>query len=105
MIQSTEFYVDEASISFFPNSIQEQEEPEIQIWPNPTERFLNVDLGEAESDVQSYRITDAAGRVMLTGSVASDKPIVNISSLGSGVYSISFTGRNKVVLNHRFVVR
>lgn len=104
-IQSTEFYVDEASITFFPNSIEEEQESKIRVWPNPTERFLNVDLGQAGSDVQSYRITDAAGRDVLTGSVASDKPTVNIGSLKSGVYSISFTGRSKVVLNHRFVVR
>lgn len=105
VIQPTEFFVDEASISYFPNSIEFNDQANIKLWPNPTDLILNVDLGEARSNVQSYRIIDATGRMLLTGSLIYDTPMVNISSLRSGVYQISFTGLRGEVFNKRFVVR
>ena len=76
-----------------PVGIEENVSNQIEIYPNPAENtieIVNVKNG------QEYFISDAIGKIVMSGKINSDKLLLNIESLPSGFYlfkSNSITAR------------
>ena len=58
----------------------------IHVYPNPSAKFLTIDLGEHGH--QTYLIFDAAGRAIREGELTTAKSILNIEELAPGIYSL-----------------
>lgn len=68
------------------NSISEEE---IQLYPNPASREINIkiDLNEKENAV--FTFSDIVGHVVKTGTLDNNSDTIDISDLGSGIYFIN----------------
>ncbi len=66
------------------------------IYPNPAENVLNVDLFNADSDA-SLAILDAMGRVVLNHNLIQAQNNIDISTLNKGVYFVKITQDGKVM--------
>ena len=72
------------------NGIDEVSESEIQLYPNPTDGILNIEV----ECLQKVDIIDAVGRILI-----SDKSSkVDMSQLNNGVYSVRITANGKTTI-------
>jgi hypothetical protein len=66
----------------------------IQVYPNPA-RDLVVIKNTLSSTKLSVAVSDATGRVVLTGAIDSNEKKLNISNLSNGVYLLSIKEGDK----------
>jgi len=68
------------------------EEPEIQVYPNPSDNFFNLEVTNLKNKQLEYLIFDSNGRVLKNSKYSLDKENfkqqIDISTLASGIYSI-----------------
>lgn len=86
------------------SSISEYAATEIALYPNPVNQSLNVKLND-QSALTAWTITDIAGRVVLSGTVASSLFTVNTAGLPEGSYLMLFYGENNSVAGVRQIVK
>jgi len=82
-----------------PTAIHENPDALIDIWPNPTERLLNI-RNESGEPFKSIVITDALGKIVLeqsaSGTTANYQ--VNLDKLDAGSYLVAIkTGAGRIV--------
>ncbi len=66
-------------------------ERNIHIFPNPSSEILTVELGDLNSEIDQYQITDMTGRIVLSNlNLLKKSLIIDVSTLSSGMYIISF---------------
>lgn len=58
------------------------------IYPNPVSQQFNIDLGHWPAEKVTYTITDALGRVVSTGVIASKQTTISAEKMTKGIYSI-----------------
>lgn len=105
VIQATEFYVDEASLSFFPNSIAERSVLEFDLFPNPASTTIRLELSTPGVQNCTYRIIDPLGRIVRTGSMVSRVLEIDLSGLPSGAYTALLLHGEMAVSKEQFVLR
>lgn len=76
-------------ITLSPLSVSEQEEITFSVYPNPATDLITISSNGLLSD-ESYFVTDALGRIVLTGALASSQSIISIESLSKGFYLLNF---------------
>ncbi|MBI34855.1 MAG: hypothetical protein CMP67_05755 [Flavobacteriales bacterium] len=74
-------------------STLENKKEAIQIFPNPTEGFLTIQI----TQLSTIHIFDKSGRLVLKRTVDSSNPQVDLSNISSGIYTLEIIGEN---LNH-----
>jgi len=77
---------------------------DISVYPNPAKEKLYYDISELNTDIQSFKLTDMAGKVILSQSDVADKKQLDIGHLSKGVYFMNFHHkegiyRKKVVIS------
>ncbi len=73
------------------------------LYPNPTSSSLKIELGN-EVLISSYKITDANGKQVLSGSLSPSSSIsIDVESLLVGVYIIELTTSSGDVVTDKFV--
>lgn len=73
---------------------------EMNIWPNPASDYVNV---SADSDIQSVRVMDLQGHLVLNEQCEGQEVRINISSLSAGAYVVSIH-TNGVVVSKPMIV-
>lgn len=76
-------------------SIQESEKLNLTIYPNPIQDKLYIE--EDERKINSLKIRNASGKLILTENIVAKQTEINFSSLPAGVYFISFEQNGKVL--------
>ncbi len=79
-------------------NIQNANKNQIQIYPNPTSDFININY---KSNNLNYDIFDMQGKLMKSGSV--DNQIVSLGNVKDGTYFIRFTEHQKLVASQIIV--
>jgi hypothetical protein len=74
------------------SSILDNEQINVEVYPNPTVDFINLKTDEAVS----YDLIDLSGKVLLSGNV-SNSASINISNLNAGSYILSVVANNKAL--------
>lgn len=64
----------------------------ISVYPNPVRHDLNIALGREAND-ESYRVSDAAGRLIVQGRLSSSISTLDMSSYASGNYQLTLHDR------------
>lgn len=80
----------------------------LNVYPNPVQDVLNIDLTLEDADDVMYIVTDVSGRVLnITESqnVTSDKQSLDVSGLPAGVYMITAKTSNGKSSTERFIVK
>ena len=73
------------------------------LYPNPTTSSLKIELGN-KALITSYKITDANGKQVLTGSLSPSSSVrIDVESLLAGVYIIELTTSSGDVVTDKFV--
>ncbi|MFA5574056.1 MAG: T9SS type A sorting domain-containing protein [Brumimicrobium sp.] len=76
------------------SSISKEELTASNIYPNPANNIVNIDLTDNSSTAQ-VSIVDAMGRVVLTTTTENGKAQVNVSSLDKGTYFVKIAADDK----------
>jgi len=73
--------------------LEEQTTAQIGLYPNPAKEIMNIDLGTMNSATVTFRVFDAAGRLMLTQqSDGTSLQQLDVSTLGQGTYLLHVSG-------------
>ena len=71
----------------------------IQVFPNPTENFLNVHLTSV--DDLSYQFIDLSGREVLLGTINNLQSQIELSSLESSIYIFNILRNNSIIKSYK----
>lgn len=74
--------------------LEEFEGASFEIYPNPTDGELTVDVDEL--DVKSFTLYDATGRVVMTGELHEGINQISIADLARGTYTFELNGYNAI---------
>ena len=81
--------------------VHEDTQLTIQVYPNPTEDMIYVEMLHATAQ-QEYRITNLMGQTLLTGTVetshGTSQQTINVSSLPTGTYFLIINGIAKKII-------
>jgi len=66
----------------------------INVYPNPVENQINIDLSDAPTGVTSIKMYDALGKVVFQQSTSNERITIDASKFESGIYMIDMMGSN-----------
>jgi hypothetical protein len=76
----------------------------IHFYPNPATDFIILDLPDFTAS-QVIQVMDANGRIVLTQTVNSNKEILNLSQLENGMYFISITSSESILISKFLIAK
>lgn len=77
-------------------------EPQLNIYPNPTDGFLNIRIENGTLEHFSYQLFDAVGKSIGSNSLSNQ---LNISHLQNGIYFIKIINhKTNHILNHKIIL-
>ena len=79
--------------------VDEGELGSFRLFPNPTKDFLNVEISQT---INSYKITDSLGRVLVQNVFQQGTPI-DVSYLESSIYIIEFYAKKSLIATKKFI--
>ena len=66
---------------------------EINLYPNPTNGIINIDLGNNNLNNATIQIIDLLGKVIQTEHTTSKKTTINLSKYSKGIYLVKFSNQ------------
>ena len=81
------------------NSIQNSEEPTVEIYPNPTSNFVTINGIKLNTTLD---VMNALGQKVLTTKVTSHQHMLDVSSLSNGIYWV--VDRNQKEFSYKLIV-
>jgi len=76
----------------------------IQVFPNPAKRKLNFEIKNASNIYFRYHVSTLHGQIVMTGICEASNSEIDISSLSSAMYFISFYNqKNALIASKKFV--
>lgn len=70
-----------------PTGVEDLDAVAITVYPNPSTGVFNVVMENAET--ADYQVTDIAGKVLVKGSLSTDRKLLDLSAYSAGVYFIT----------------
>lgn len=81
--------------------IEENEAVEVNIYPNPASRYLNIESAEGLKEVVIY---NAIGQQVIVRSLEGTRSTLDLGSLASGNYTMRITAANGEQVTRKFIV-
>lgn len=75
----------------------------LSVYPNPTTDVLTIEISDYKNESLKFNMYDAAGKLVESGTIASNKTSVITSALASGVYFLNIMSQNKNVLSYKVI--
>ncbi|TXD46761.1 polysaccharide lyase family 8 super-sandwich domain-containing protein [Polaribacter sp. IC073] len=96
-----QFYVQSVPLSV-PLYISESAlNQRIEVYPNPTNRILNIDVSDAAIQIKMVQLIDVSGRAIYTSKYTNT---INVSNYSKGIYFLKLETTDGRVLNKKVVV-
>lgn len=73
-----------------------ESELKVQIFPNPTQSFVNIELGTLKESF--FEVFSSTGERLLTGTIHAHQPKIDLSDLPADVYFLQVEGRSYKIL-------
>ena len=90
------FALDAIEYDLISGTNEQDSNVSIEIYPNPTLDYINVNIDEQNTEFD-FQIIDVAGKVVIKG-IARDKKMINLNGLKSGTYFLSISdGKQQAV--------
>jgi hypothetical protein len=83
-----------------PESIEELNSQNINLYPNPANEILNITSSETISEIE---IVNAMGQVVKRIDVNADNVACNVEDLTRGVYVVRISTQGTIISQHKFV--
>ncbi len=84
------------------DGISEIKEAEINIYPNPVNNILTIDLKNIKEKNLQLEISNLLGQMLYASKISSSKSVIDISAYPSGVYFVRLISPEKII-NRKFV--
>jgi len=84
--------------------IEEFNEPEFNIWPNPTKKLVYISPPFNTKDNFALSVTDINGRSIIRQSLSNSNPL-NIEHFKPGIYLLSVFNKNNQKIYHQKIVK
>lgn len=84
------------------NANQFESNNEVQVFPNPVSKNLNLVVHTILSQTESYIVTDSNGRLVIAGSIEQENTQINVEGLAKGIYILKTsknTNPKKIIKN------
>jgi hypothetical protein len=98
----TTFCIGSSARGAATTTVEEVVEQDVQLYPNPANSTINVDLGDITTSYTG-RIVDATGRTVWVGELEAGANAINISTLSTGMYYVAVVKANGDVVTKKFV--
>ena len=82
-----EYFVTE-TYTIISNSVSEEELASVNIYPNPAQTDLNIDLTNREGDIINLDVIDINGKLVLSTSFNTAKYVLDVNDITAGTYLI-----------------
>jgi len=83
----------------------DEEDKRFSVYPNPTAFLLNISVNE-EWEGLSYMITDATGKAIQSGNLASRADTaIDVTGLAAGVYQVRIADGSRAIKTFRIVIK
>ena len=82
-------------------SVDENDENDVMIYPNPTNGKLNVEI----EGMKQITIINNLGQVVCDNKVDGDNTIINVSQYNDGVYLVRITTENGIITKRISIAR
>lgn len=90
----------------FSNDVDINENEEgLNIYPNPVDDYLRVDLSGKKDSITSYSIFNVNGKLLKSGSTSDLQEKIDVSELKAGVYQLKFSDSSSTVLLQKQFVK
>jgi hypothetical protein len=81
--------------SYMTSGINDHDNENRSIYPNPCIDNLNINLSSEEIEGSKISIIDLQGRIIISREISENNTIINISELPSGIYFVKFENLKK----------
>jgi len=94
-------YTDEITVEILElNSIQNTNNENIKIYPNPTTNFIEIDLSFLKNETSEINIFDISGKQIYSNNLKNNTiNKINLSNFEKGIYFVKITNQNKKYYN------
>ncbi len=97
------YFIDDVSVTeIFPNSVDENNQTQISIYPNPSNGIVYIN---SPTLIESLTIYSAMGQMVLKQSPKSEYFQVDLSQFSEGVYYININTHNSIITNKIIINR
>ncbi len=105
MLKQSEFTIANSAWKYFkivlvfkdPVSVEETENEELAVYPNPTSDYLKINM----DNMQSYKIFDVTGQEIMHGDASASQ--IDVSGLEKGFYNIVLIDYNAKMQSKKFI--
>ncbi|MEZ4799233.1 MAG: fasciclin domain-containing protein [Flavobacteriales bacterium] len=87
------------AVLLLPSSVDEVTELGLEIYPNPAENMLNINLKNSSSKV-TYQIIDMTGGLIEQSNLTAVSNQINVDNLAAGIYTIRVIDGNNVSVSN-----
>ena len=78
---------------------------DVEIYPNPANNTLTIELPSCDKCQTIYRIYDLSGRKVLENTITGSKNIISVSELSAGTYFIQLVSNNKTTTQKLIITK
>jgi hypothetical protein len=78
---------------------------DVEIYPNPANNTLTIELPSCDKCQTIYRIYDLSGRKVLENTITGSKNIISASELSAGTYFIQLVSNNKTTTQKLIITK
>lgn len=81
-----------------------EKEPELSVYPNPADNFINIKLKSEQLNNCSLNIFDQSGRLCFSSLSSTNSTSIAVKNLETGVYLLVIQNADGIVYRKKFVV-
>lgn len=78
---------------------------DFQLFPNPADAFVEVLFAANNFQEQAYSMKDLTGKLIKEGRVIANHSVLDLADVNPGIYLISCTAQNGMVLSKKLIVK
>jgi hypothetical protein len=90
-------------ISIVPGEDGNSIELELTVYPNPTNNFLILNVGNSELSTLSYQLYDNIGKILKSRKMISSSETIGMVNLPSAIYFLKVSNNNKEVKTFKII--
>jgi hypothetical protein len=76
---------------------------QMTVYPNPTNAFINLEIGDYSLDNLQYQLVDTNGKQIASQKIASKETAIDMQNLSSAIYLLTVMDNNKVLKTFKII--
>jgi hypothetical protein len=76
---------------------------ELTIYPNPTQNYLTLSLGNYNDENLHYQLYSTTGKLLATNKILEEKTVLGFQNYPAGIYLLNVQNQNSIIKTFRIV--